>query len=343
MTQSINAGAHPTQKAPVRESALTVRDLTVSGQGLTAVRGVSLDIPMGHRLGIVGESGAGKSLTAFGIMGLLPAGWSATGEVIHRGDDLLKMSDRELSRVRGRTMSIVFQDPLTSLNPVRRVGSQVADVIRRHIRGVSSSEAAERVRQTFQQMHLPRVETLVRAYPHELSGGQRQRVMLAMALVCAPDLIIADEPTTALDATVQKQVLRLIDTSLHERGCSLLLITHDLPVVAAMCDSVAVMYGGRIVERGPVSEVFTTPRHPYTRGLLDSQPTMDNIVDRSSRLKSIPGMPPPIQELPSGCGFRDRCTRATDACLTTPELVGGGHEFACWNPVSTMEGSDVRH
>lgn len=339
---TVSIGTHSSLKGdqgPAFESALTVRNLTVSNHGLTAVRGVSLDIPMGHRLGIVGESGAGKSLTAFGIMGLLPAGWSATGEVIHRGDNLLEMTDGELSRVRGRTISMVFQDPLTSLNPVRRIGSQVEAVIRRHIPGISAAEAAERVKQTFEQMQLPRVDTLVRAYPHELSGGQRQRVMMAMALVCAPDLIIADEPTTALDSTVQKQVLQLIDTSLRERDCSLLLITHNLPIVAAMCDSVAVMYGGRIVEHGPVSEVFTTPRHPYTRGLLDSQPTMDNIVDRSSRLPSIPGMVPPIQELPSGCGFRDRCSRATDACLTTPELVGDRHEFACWNPVPTREGS----
>jgi peptide/nickel transport system ATP-binding protein len=337
---TLNVGTRPRreQDEAVFENALTVRDLTVSGRGLTAVRGVSLDIPMGHRLGIVGESGAGKSLTAFGIMGLLPAGWSATGEVIHRGQNLLEMTDRGLSRVRGRTISMVFQDPLTSLNPVRRVGSQVEDVIRRHLPGVGAAEAGQRVRQLFERMHLPRIDALIRAYPHELSGGQRQRVMVAMALACAPDLIIADEPTTALDATVQKQVLRLIDGSLRERGCSLLLITHDLPIIAAMCDSVAVMYGGRIVERGPVSEVFTAPRHPYTRGLLDSQPTMDNIVDRSSRLPSIPGMVPSIQDLPSGCGFRDRCSRATDECLTTPDLIGERHEFACWNPIPTGVG-----
>lgn len=314
--------------------AIAVRDLHVGSGALQAVRGVSFTIPVGGRMGLVGESGSGKTLTALALMGLLPMGWSARGTVMHDGVDLIGQTDRQLSRRRGRTISMVFQDPLSALDPVRRVGHQVASVIRRHTEA-GRAEAAERTVDLFRQMALPRPEQLVRAYPHQLSGGQRQRIMIAMALGCYPQLIIADEPTTALDVTVQKQVLRLLDRAVRERGSALLMITHNLPIIAAICDSVAVMYAGRIVEAGPVAEVFRRPRHHYTRGLLVSQPTMDNIaLDGSSRLPSIPGMVPSLQALPAGCAFHPRCAAASDRCRTEmPELTGPGAQAACWHPV----------
>lgn len=313
---------------------LDVRDLVVQSSGLTAVRGVSFRLPSGGRMGLVGESGSGKTLTALALMGLLPVGWQAQGSVKHDGVDLVTQSDRALSSRRGRTISMIFQDPLSSLNPVRRVGDQITQVIRRHL-GTPRQKAHEQTIELMRQMNLPRPEQLARAYPHELSGGQRQRIMIAMALACYPQLIIADEPTTALDATVQKQVLRLLNAAVRERGSALLMITHDLPIIAAMCDSVAVMYAGRIVEMGPVQDVFRRPRHHYTKGLLDSQPTMDNIaLDGSSRLASIPGMVPPLHGLPQGCAFHPRCAMASERCKTAiPELEGESRRAACWHPV----------
>ena len=319
-------------------NAIEVRDLVVGNGNVNAVRGVSFAIPPGGRMGLVGESGSGKSMTALALMGLLPMGWGTTGEVQHDGADLTRLSDKALSNKRGRTISMVFQDPLSSLNPVRRVGDQISWVIRRHM-GIDKAEAQRQTIELMRQMNLPRPEQLVRAYPHEISGGQRQRIMIAMALACYPQLIIADEPTTALDVTVQKQVLRLLNSAVSERGSALLMITHDLPIIAAMCDTVAVMYAGRIVEMGPVSEVFRNPRHHYTRGLLDSQPTMDNIaLDGSSRLVSIPGMVPSLADLPSGCAFHPRCPAATDACRAAmPELYGETVKAACWHPVDGKE------
>jgi peptide/nickel transport system ATP-binding protein len=316
-----------------RPHAIEVHDLEAGSGAITAVRGVSFTIPAGGRLGLVGESGSGKSMTALALMGLLPMGWGATGRVLHDGIDLLSLSDQALASRRGRTLSMVFQDPLSALDPVRRVGRQISAVIRRHM-GVDKAEAERQTLELITQMSLPRPEQIVEAYPHELSGGQRQRIMIAMALACYPQLIIADEPTTALDVTVQKQVLRLLNGAVRDRGCGLLMITHDLPIIAAMCDSVAVMYAGRIVEMGPVADVFRNPRHHYTRGLLDSQPTMDNIaLDGSSRLASIPGMVPALHNLPTGCAFHPRCPAATEACRTSlPELDATG--LACWNPVN---------
>jgi peptide/nickel transport system ATP-binding protein len=314
--------------------AIEVKDLVVTNGDVTAVRGVSFTIPQGGRMGLVGESGSGKSMTALALMGLLPMGWSSHGSILHDGVDLVTQSDKALSSRRGRTLSMVFQDPLSSLNPVRRVGDQISSVIRRHT-GVDRKIAEAQTIELIKQMNLPRPEQLVRAYPHEISGGQRQRIMIAMALACYPQLIIADEPTTALDVTVQKQVLRLLNGAVRDRGSALLMITHDLPIIAAMCDTVAVMYAGRIVEIGPVQEVFRNPRHHYTRGLLDSQPTMDNItLDGSSRLVSIPGMVPPLHNLPTGCAFNPRCPAATDRCRETmPELGTDGISAACWHPI----------
>lgn len=314
--------------------AIEVKDLVVSNGDVTAVRGVSFTIPQGGRMGLVGESGSGKSMTALALMGLLPMGWSTHGNIHHDGVDLVTQSDKALSSRRGRTLSMVFQDPLSSLNPVRRVGDQISSVIRRHT-GADKRVAEAQTIELIKQMNLPRPEQLVRAYPHEISGGQRQRIMIAMALACYPQLIIADEPTTALDVTVQKQVLRLLNGAVRDRGSALLMITHDLPIIAAMCDTVAVMYAGRIVEIGPVQEVFRNPRHHYTRGLLDSQPTMDNIaLDGSSRLVSIPGMVPPLHSLPTGCAFNPRCPAASDKCRETmPELGTDGINAACWHPI----------
>lgn len=316
--------------------AIEVKNLIVGYEDLNAVRGVSFSVPAGGRMGLVGESGSGKSMTALALMGLLPAGWQARGEVLHDGVNLVTQSDKAFSSRRGKTISMVFQDPMSSLNPVRRVGDQIADVIHRH-GDVSRREAIRQAIDLMVQMNLPRPEQLARSYPHQISGGQKQRIMIAMALACYPQLIIADEPTTALDVTVQKQVLRLLNAATRERNSALLMITHDLPVIAAMCDTVAVMYAGRIVEYGPVQEVFRNPRHHYTRGLLDSQPTMDNIaLDGSSRLASIPGMVPPLQRLPSGCAFHPRCSAATNKCRADmPELATNG--AACWHPVGTTE------
>ncbi|KQU95669.1 ABC transporter ATP-binding protein [Devosia sp. Root105] len=314
--------------------AIEVKNLEVTNGDVTAVRGVSFTIPQGGRMGLVGESGSGKSMTALALMGLLPMGWSTHGSILHDGVNLVSQSDKALSSRRGRTLSMVFQDPLSSLNPVRRVGDQISSVIRRHT-GVDRKIAEAQTIELIKQMNLPRPEQLVRAYPHEISGGQRQRIMIAMALACYPQLIIADEPTTALDVTVQKQVLRLLNGAVRDRGSALLMITHDLPIIAAMCDTVAVMYAGRIVEIGPVQEVFRNPRHHYTRGLLDSQPTMDNIaLDGSSRLVSIPGMVPPLHSLPTGCAFNPRCPAATDKCREAmPELGSDGVSAACWHPI----------
>lgn len=315
------------------ETALEVRDLVVHRGELSAVRGVSFTVGAGQRVGIVGESGAGKSLTALAVMGLLPVGWEASGTVMHDGVDLTRGSDRSLSSRRGRTISMIFQDPMSALNPTKRVGAQIVSVIRRHT-GVSADAAHQQALALMTDMRLPRPESLMRSYPHALSGGQRQRIMIAMALACYPKLIIADEPTTALDVTVQKQVLGLLDAAVSDRGCALLMITHDLPVIAAMCDTVAVMYGGRIVEYGAVERVFRAPRHPYTRGLLDSQPTMDNIaLDGSSRLPFIRGIVPPLTDMPAGCAFRTRCWRASEVCAQMPELDDGEGRVACWHPL----------
>ena len=326
-----------------RPNALEVTDLVVHNTVLTAVRGIDFTLPAGGRMGLVGESGSGKTLTALSLMGLLPMGWQANGSIRHDGVDLVTQSDKALSSRRARTLSMVFQDPLSSLDPVRRIGFQVSSVIRRHTKP-SKQEAEAQTLELFRQMSLPRPEQLMRAYPHEISGGQRQRVMIAMALACYPQLIIADEPTTALDVTVQKQVLRILNKAVQERGCALMMITHDLPIIAAMCDTVAVMYAGRIVEMGPVAEVFRSPRHPYTKGLLDSQPTMDNIaLDGSSRLASIAGMVPPLHSLPRGCAFHPRCGAATERCRTeVPQLEKGTRRAACWHPIAATAGAAVQ-
>ncbi|GAA2293280.1 ABC transporter ATP-binding protein [Nonomuraea roseoviolacea subsp. roseoviolacea] len=324
---------------------LTVEGLSVRADDLELVREVSFGIGPGERVGLIGESGSGKSLTALALMGLLPDGVTASGTARLGGRDLVGVPERRLKDLRGRTVSMVFQEPMTALNPLMRVGAQVAEVMSLH--GVARGRARERAAELLGRVRLPDPERIARSYPHQLSGGQRQRVMLAIALANEPDLLICDEPTTALDVTVQKQMLELI----AEVAPALLFITHDLAVVASLCERVLVMYGGRVVESGPLREVFKHPRHRYTEGLLAAS----RLPLRGTRLATIPGAVPAAGRFPGGCVFRDRCAHATEACETAPDLTGpeeptgpaeltgraeptgpeprgDGHAFACWHP-----------
>jgi peptide/nickel transport system ATP-binding protein len=314
--------------------ALRVEDLAVrvGRAGTEAVRGVSFSLEAGSRTGLIGESGSGKTLTALALMGLLPEGLAATGRVIYRGHDLFELSERELCELRGDRLAMVFQEPMTALNPVMRIGDQVAEPLMLH-RGLGRREAYGAAARILERVQVPDPEEKMRAYPHQLSGGQRQRAMIAMAMACSPEVLIADEPTTALDVTVQAQILRLLDELVDEQRSTLLLITHDLPVLASTCDNVLVMYGGKIVEAGSVDEVFDRPRHPYTRALLDAIPSLDEEVpDR--HLRAIPGSVPGLGGFPPGCPFRNRCPNADAKCEEMPPLAAAGnHEVACWHPV----------
>ena len=312
-------------------AALAVRDLHVDVGAVPAVHGVSFELARGRRIGLIGESGSGKTVTALAIMGLLPDGLRATGAAMYGADDLLTLPEDRLCKLRGDRLAMIFQEPMTALNPVMRMGDQVAEPLRVH-RRLSRAEAAREALRLLERVQIPDAAEKMRAYPHQLSGGQRQRAMIAMAMACSPDLLIADEPTTALDVTVQAQVLELLNRLVDEEGATLLLITHDLPVVAQICDEVMVMYGGRIVEVGETEAVFEQPRHPYTRGLLDAIPPLDReLPDR--HLKAIAGSVPGLGEFPSGCPFRTRCPRADVACLKMPAMAGNGHAVACWHPV----------
>lgn len=311
---------------------LQVEDLHVRVGAIEAVRGVTFALAAGQRTGLIGESGSGKTLTALAIMGLLPDGLSATGRIAFHGRNLLNLEERELCRLRGDRLAMIFQEPMTALNPVMRVGDQVAEPLRLH-RQLSTAQARAQAREGLARVKLADPASAMRAYPHELSGGQRQRAMIAMAMACSPDLLLADEPTTALDVTVQAQVLALLSELVAERGSTLLLITHDLPVVANVCERVLVLYGGYIVESGPIGDVFSEPRHPYTRALLDAIPPVD--VDLPSRkLAAIPGTVPPLGAFPPGCPFRNRCPRADELCATMPALVESTHAVACWHPLA---------
>jgi peptide/nickel transport system ATP-binding protein len=314
------------------EPALVVDDLTVSVGSIEAVHQLSFVLEAGQRTGLIGESGSGKTLTALAMLGLLPEGLSATGRVLYRGRDLLAMSERDLCRLRGDRLGIVFQEPMTTLNPVMQIGEQVAEPLRLH-RRLGRTAAALAARQALERVRLPDAAEKMHAYPHQLSGGQRQRAMIAMATACSPDVLIADEPTTALDVTVQAQILELLVGLVEEGGSSMLLITHDLPVVAMVCQRVLVLYGGYIVEEGSLADVFGEPRHPYTRALLDAIPPLDEDLP-GRKLKAIPGSVPGLGEFPPGCPFRNRCPRADSACAVMPALLGNGHRAACWHPLS---------
>jgi peptide/nickel transport system ATP-binding protein len=308
-----------------------VRGLSVRVGGLEAVRGVSFELEAGRRTGLIGESGSGKTLTALALIGLLPEGLTARGEVRYEGRDLLTMPEPELCGLRGDRLSMIFQEPLTALNPLMRIGDQVAEPLMLH-RGLSRRQARARARELLQRVRIPDPDEKLRAYPHQLSGGQRQRAMIAMALACGPDLLIADEPTAALDVTVQADILALLRQLVEEERATLLLITHDLAVVSQQCDRVLVMYGGHIVEAGAVEEVFSRPRHPYTKALLEAIPPVDEDLP-GPHLPAIPGSVPGLEEWDAGCPFRPRCPRASERCATMPALEGDGRLAACWHPL----------
>jgi len=313
---------------------LTVEDLSVELQTsrgrVRAVRDVSFTLERGQTLGIVGESGCGKSMTALALMRLLPEGAGIHGRVELNGEDLTGLSERAMCDIRGDRISMIFQEPMTSLNPVHRIGRQIGEALRLH-RGLAGAEARHEALRLLERVGLPNPEKRLSAYPHELSGGQRQRVMIAMALSCAPDILIADEPTTALDVTIQGQILDLINELVDETGMALILITHDLGVVAETCDQVMVMYGGAIAERGPTEALFRRMAHPYSQGLFAAMPRLG--LTREDRLSTIAGVVPELADLPAGCTFAGRCPLTVDDChAAAPALqpVEGDHAAACF-------------
>jgi len=290
------------------------------------VKGVGFSLAAGEILGIVGESGCGKSLTLLGLMGLLPPGAAAKGEATLAGEDLLSMSPTRLRQARGSELAMVFQDPMSSLNPYLTVGRQVGEVLEVH-RGMGRGEARARAAELLEQVHVPDAKDRLDRYPHELSGGMRQRVMIAMALACEPRVLLADEPTTALDVTVQAQILELFREIRDRLGTAIVLVTHDLGVVAALCDRVGVMYAGRMVEEAPAGPLFTSPAHPYTRGLLESVPDPDGRPARG-----IPGVPPDPRAAIAGCPYEPRCPSRLDRCAEARPILearGEGRRVAC--------------
>ena len=326
------------------ETLLRVEDLVTAFHtdegSLRAVDGVSFEVQSGKTLGIVGESGCGKSVTSLSIMRLLPSppGEIERGKILFEGKNLLEISEKEMRSLRGNDISMIFQEPMTSLNPVHRIGKQVGETVRHH-RGASAEEARARAIEMLELVGIPAPEKRVDAYPHELSGGMRQRVVIAMALACDPKLLIADEPTTALDVTIQAQILELLGELQRKMGMGIIFITHDLGVVAELTDEVVVMYAGTVVERASTSALFSDPRHPYTVGLLGSIPGYGGNLSHSAesgarlRLPTIAGMVPDLRELPAGCRFQDRCDRVHGRCREAePPLVdlGGGRSVACF-------------
>jgi oligopeptide/dipeptide ABC transporter ATP-binding protein len=319
-------------------SLLAVEDLRVqfwTQRGTVhAVNGVSFEIAAGETLGIVGESGCGKSVTSLAILGILPrAGRVVGGSAVFEGRDLIGLPDRELRRIRGRDIAMIFQDPMTSLNPVLTVGRQIRESIETHF-DVDRKQAEARAVELLEQVGIPEAKRRAGDYPHQFSGGMRQRVMIAMALACEPKLLIADEPTTALDVTIQAQILDLLRALVAERDTALIMITHDLGVVAGMCERVHVMYGGMVMETGSAEDVFRSPRHPYTLGLLQSVPRLD--TPRGRKLQPIEGAPRDMLRPPSACPFAPRCAyEVPQSRQEVPPLVeiAPGHKVACFNPV----------
>jgi peptide/nickel transport system ATP-binding protein len=314
----------PTAAAPL----VLIRNLTVAFGGARALRGVDFEVGRGEALGLVGESGCGKSITWLAALGLLPPSTTVAGSVLLNGEEILGAPPATLDRVRGGRVAMIFQDPASSLNPVHRVGRQVAEALRLH-RGLDGAAARAEARRLFQLVGIPDPARRLELYPHELSGGQNQRVMIAMALAGEPELLVADEPTTALDATIQAQILDLLRRVQAERGMALVLISHDLGVVSDLCSRVCVMYAGRIIEEAPASDLFVRPAHPYTRGLLAALPDLDG---PRRRLAAIPGGVPEPWNLPPGCAFAPRCGEAIAACGAAspePRSAGPGHLAAC--------------
>ncbi|WP_338672744.1 ABC transporter ATP-binding protein [Streptomyces sp. SCSIO 30461] len=316
------------------DALLEVRDLHVefhTRDGVAkAVNGVNYSVKAGETLAVLGESGSGKSVTAQAVMGILdmPPGKIPQGEILFRGQDMLKMSFEERRQIRGQKIAMIFQDALSSLNPVLTVGYQLGEMFRVH-QGLSKKEAKAKAVELMDKVKIPAAAARVGDYPHQFSGGMRQRIMIAMALALEPDLIIADEPTTALDVTVQAQVMDLLAELQREYNMGLILITHDLGVVADVADKIAVMYAGRIVETAPVHELYKAPAHPYTRGLLDSIPRLDQ---KGRELYAIKGLPPNLLRVPTGCAFNPRCPKAEDICRT---------EIPALHPVSEQDGTEL--
>src|SRR5215467_1469109 len=304
-----------------------------------AVDGIDFHVDRGETLGIVGESGSGKSMTVLSIMRLLPRpGHIAGGEVLYKGRDLVQASETEMQDVRGQEIAMIFQDPMTSLNPVYRTGWQVGEPLRLH-KGLKLAQSMREAIAMFTKVGIPEPHKRVQNYPHEFSGGMRQRAMIAMGLTTAPSVLIADEPTTALDVTIQAQILELLKTVNREFGTATVLITHNLGVVAGMCERVMVMYAGRVVEEGPTEDVFASPKHPYTWSLLQSIPRLD--AEEHEVLRAIEGMPPDLSNLPSGCAFHPRCPFRMERCIEqTPglEQVGRTQRAACW---VTQDGGEL--
>lgn len=322
----------------MNEPLLKVSDLTThfhTTEGIIkAVDSVSFHVNRGDTLGIVGESGCGKTVLALSIMGLVPTppGKIVAGEIILEGIDLLKLGRNKMRRYLGHDISMIFQEPMTSLNPVLTIGDQIAEVVRFH-EGVSRRKALEQATEMLRLVGIPAPELRIRDYPHQLSGGMRQRVMIAMALICRPRLMLADEPTTALDVTIQAQILDLINKLKDDLGTSVILVSHDLGVIAEAAQNVAVMYAGKIVEYGSAIDLFTNPLHPYTTGLLLSLPRIDNQGRDAGYLKTIPGSVPPLYNLPAGCRFNDRCPEVMDVCrMNEPALRENKpqHSVRCW-------------
>ena len=321
------------------EALLSIRGLRTTFQTpaglLPAVDGIDLDVFPGETLGVVGESGCGKSVTALSVLRLLPEPPARveSGEVLFEGTDLLQLPLRDLRKIRGNRIAMIFQEPMTSLNPVFTIGNQIEEVLRAHT-DLNRRARRGRVIELLDRVGIPSPEQRRRDYPHQLSGGMRQRVMIAMALACDPALLIADEPTTALDVTIQAQILELLDSLKERLDMAVLLITHDLGVVAETAQRVAVLYAGRVVETGPVEALLLAPRHPYTKGLLLAMPGTG--AERRSALHVIPGVVPDLVERPTGCHFRDRCERAQGICEREDprlERIGGDRAVACHNPV----------
>jgi oligopeptide transport system ATP-binding protein len=318
------------------EKLLEVKDLAVSFKTyfgeVEAVRGISFHVNKGETVALVGESGCGKSVTANSIMQLLPMppAFYKRGQILFEGEDIVKKDEKEMQKIRGNKISMIFQDPMTSLNPTMRIGKQIVEGLVKHQK-LSAKEAEEKAIEMLNLVSVPQPEKRIKQYPHEFSGGMRQRVMIALAMVSNPKLLIADEPTTALDVTVQAQILDLMKSIQEKLGTSIILITHDLGVVADMCDRVIVMYGGQLMEEGTVYEIFNDPKHPYTRKLLGSVPRLD--MSRSETLHSIPGTPPDLYKPPKGCPFYDRCDEAMVICkdhMPGREYHTNTHYSCCW-------------
>lgn len=333
------------------EKVLEVKDLAVSFKTffgeVEAVRGISFDVNRKETVAIVGESGCGKSVTANSIMQLLPMppAFFKDGQILFNGEDIVQKTEREMQKIRGNQISMVFQDPMTSLNPTMRIGKQIVEGLVKHQK-LSQAEAKEKAIEMLNLVAVPQPEKRINQYPHEFSGGMRQRVMIALAMVSNPQLLIADEPTTALDVTVQAQILELMKDLQDKMDMSIIVITHDLGIVADMSDKVVVMYAGQIVEQGLTHEIFENPKHPYTQKLLASVPRLD--MDRNESLHSIEGTPPDLYIPPKGCAFYDRCDKAMKICKgNMPDFEGhsGTHQSRCWlnHPLAqkqSTEGSD---